>query len=66
MNLRVNGYEFHMDLTAGKVPWTDPKVKAVFEKWAELVEALLRLENHAAIDWQDALRFWCRARPRTT
>lgn len=55
LNLRVNGYEFHMDLTAGKVPYTDAKVKAVFEKWGELVRAGYFLENHAAIDWQDAI-----------
>lgn len=55
LNLRVNGYEFHMDLTAGKVPYTDPKVKAVFEKWGELVKGEHFLKNHAAIDWQDAI-----------
>ncbi|MEI6573543.1 MAG: extracellular solute-binding protein [Alphaproteobacteria bacterium] len=55
MNLRVNGYEFHMDLTSGKVPYTDPRVKAVFDKWAELVKPGYFLENHAAIDWQDAV-----------
>ncbi|HEV7256030.1 MAG TPA: extracellular solute-binding protein [Mesorhizobium sp.] len=55
LNLRVNGYEFHMDLTAGKVPYTDPRVKAVFEKWGELVRPGYFLENHAAIDWQDAI-----------
>ena len=55
LNLRVNGYEFHMDLTAGKVPYTDPRVKAVFEKWGELVKMGAFLENHAALDWQDAM-----------
>ena len=55
MNLRVNGYEFHMDLTAGKIPYTDPKVKAVFDKWAELVEPGYFVKNHAALDWQDAI-----------
>jgi multiple sugar transport system substrate-binding protein len=55
LNLRVNGYEFHMDLTAGKIPYTDDRVKATFAKWGELVEAGAFLENHAAIDWQDAL-----------
>jgi multiple sugar transport system substrate-binding protein len=55
MNLRVNGYEFHMDLTAGKVPYTDAKVKAVFDKWGELVKPGYFLENHAALDWQDAM-----------
>ncbi|AVA24632.1 sugar ABC transporter substrate-binding protein (plasmid) [Rhizobium sp. NXC24] len=55
LDLRVNGYEFHMDLTAGKVPYTDPRVKAVFAKWAELVKPGYFIENHAALDWQDAM-----------
>ncbi|NJO36984.1 MAG: extracellular solute-binding protein [Rhizobiales bacterium] len=55
LDLRVNGYEFHMDLTAGKVPYTDPKVKAVFEKWSDLIKAGAFIDNHAALDWQDAL-----------
>lgn len=52
MNLRVNGYEFHMDLANGKIPWTDPKVKATFAEWAKIVPYITA--NHAAIDWQDA------------
>ncbi len=52
MNLRTNGYQFHMDLTAGKVAWTDDKVKAVFTNWARIVPHTTK--NHAAIDWQDA------------
>ncbi|PWE53289.1 sugar ABC transporter substrate-binding protein [Metarhizobium album] len=55
LDLRVNGYEFHMDLTAGKIPYTDPRVKTVFEKWGELVKADYFIANHAAIDWQDAV-----------
>ncbi|WP_417691903.1 extracellular solute-binding protein [Roseibium sp.] len=55
MDLRVNGYEFHMDLTSGKIPYTDERVKAVFDKWAELVEPGYFVANHAAIDWQDAI-----------
>ena len=55
LNLRVNGYEFHMELTGGSVPYTDDRVKAVFEKWAELVEPGYFVDNHAALDWQDAL-----------
>nr|WP_316650807.1 extracellular solute-binding protein [uncultured Gellertiella sp.] len=55
LDLRINGYEFHMDLTAGKVPYTDPKVKAVFDKWLELIKPGYFLENHAALDWQDAM-----------
>ena len=55
LDLRVNGYAFHMDLTAGKVPYTDARVKAVFDKWAELAKPGYYVDNHAALDWQDAL-----------
>ncbi|MDH3263234.1 MAG: extracellular solute-binding protein [Paracoccaceae bacterium] len=54
MNLRTNGYEFHMALTQGEVPWTDDRVKATFAEWAKLVEPGYITANHAALDWQDA------------
>ena len=52
INLRTNGYEFHMDLTAGKVEWTDERVKATFDNWAKIVPYTTK--NHAALDWQEA------------
>jgi multiple sugar transport system substrate-binding protein len=52
IDMRTNGYEFHMDLTAGKVAWTDAKVRAAFAEWAKIVP--YTSANHAAIDWQDA------------
>jgi multiple sugar transport system substrate-binding protein len=55
LNLRTNGYEFHMDLTNGNVPYTDPRVQATFDKWDELVKPGYFLENHAAYSWQEAL-----------
>jgi multiple sugar transport system substrate-binding protein len=54
VNLRTNGYEFHMDLTAGKVAWTDPRVRAAFEQLGRLAAPGYVTANHAAIDWQDA------------
>ena len=54
MSLRTNGYEWHMDLTAGKIAWTDQKTRDVFAQWAKLVEPGYVTANHAAIDWQDA------------
>lgn len=54
LDLRINGYEFHKELTAGKVPYTDPRVRAVFEKWAVLAKMGAFLDNHSALDWQDA------------
>ncbi len=52
MNLRTNGYEFHMALTQGEIPWTDDRVKATFAEWAKVQPYITA--NHAAIDWQDA------------
>jgi multiple sugar transport system substrate-binding protein len=54
LNLRTNGYDFHMALTNGEIPWTDDRVKAVFAEWAKLVEPGYITANHAALDWQDA------------
>jgi len=55
LDLRVNGYEFHMDLTAGKVPYTDKRVQAVFDKWDDLTKPGYYLANHASYQWQEAL-----------
>ena len=49
LNLRTNGYEFHMALTKGEIPYTDPRVHAVFDKWDELVKPGYFLENHASL-----------------
>lgn len=54
MDLRTNGYDFHMDLANGKIPWTDDRVKAAFAEWAKVVEPGYITANHAALDWQDA------------
>ncbi|WP_111559209.1 ABC transporter substrate-binding protein [Paracoccus sediminilitoris] len=53
LSLRTNGYEWHMQLTRGEIPWTDDKVKAVFAEWEKLLPYISK--NHAAIDWQDAV-----------
>jgi multiple sugar transport system substrate-binding protein len=37
INLRTNGYDFHVSLMAGKEKWTDPRVAAVFANWAKLL-----------------------------
>ncbi|WP_051389387.1 ABC transporter substrate-binding protein [Arthrobacter sp. 35W] len=52
INMRLNGYQFHMDLTAHKESWDQPKVAAIFDTW----KALLPFQNPAALGmtWQDA------------
>ncbi|MGI5213520.1 ABC transporter substrate-binding protein [Plantactinospora sp. CA-290183] len=37
INLRANGYDFHVSLMAGKESWEDARVKQVFSLWRELL-----------------------------
>ena len=55
LDLRTNGYKFHMALTQGKIAWTDPRVKKVFAEWARLIKPGYVSANSAALDWQDAV-----------
>jgi multiple sugar transport system substrate-binding protein len=52
LNLRLNGYQFHVDLMAGKEKWTDPKVTTVFQKWAEILP--FHAKDYAGLTWQNA------------
>ncbi len=52
LNLRLNGYDFHVGLMAGKEKWTDPKVTTVFQKWAEIVP--FHAKDYAGLTWQNA------------
>ena len=40
LDLRMNGYDFHIRLLNGLEKWTDPRVAAVFEKWRTLLPYL--------------------------
>lgn len=57
LNLRTNGYDFHMALTAGEVEWTDDRVKQTFANWRELIDMGAFIDNHTAYSWQEALPF---------
>ncbi|WP_141205133.1 ABC transporter substrate-binding protein [Streptomyces griseorubiginosus] len=52
INFRLNGYDFHVELMAGKAAWTDAKVKAVFDHWAELLP--YHQDGFMGRTWQDA------------
>ncbi|WP_336216907.1 ABC transporter substrate-binding protein [Nonomuraea sp. LPB2021202275-12-8] len=52
INMRTNGYDFHISLMGGKESWTDPRVKQVFDTWRGLME----YHQPAALGrtWQEA------------
>jgi len=55
LNLRTNGYDVHNDLTAGRIPYSDPRILEVFANWKRMLDAGCFIENHATMSWQDAL-----------
>lgn len=54
LNLRTNGYAFHMELMSGKISWLDDRVKDVFVKWKELLDQGCFVKNHASVSWQES------------
>ncbi|MET8565588.1 extracellular solute-binding protein [Streptomyces flaveolus] len=52
INFRLNGYDFHVELMAGKASWTDAKVKDVFDHWAEILP--YHQDGFMGRTWQDA------------
>ena len=54
INARVNGYQFHVDLLAGREKWTDQRVIDVFKQW----ELLLPYTNKNVLDleWDGAMQ----------
>ncbi|MCM0673963.1 ABC transporter substrate-binding protein [Micromonospora phytophila] len=52
LNLRINGYQFHVDLMAGKEAWTSDKVKKVFDTWRGLLP--LHQPDSLGRTWQEA------------
>ncbi len=55
LNLRINGYDYHMKLMAGDASYLDSELDAVFDEWRILVENDYYLKDHATMSWQDAI-----------
>ena len=52
LNFRINGYQFHVDLMAGKESWTSDQVKEVFATWETLLPT--HQENPNGRTWEEA------------
>jgi multiple sugar transport system substrate-binding protein len=52
LNMRINGYQFHVDLMAGKKAWNGPEVAKVFDTW----KSILPYHQTASLGrtWQEA------------
>jgi multiple sugar transport system substrate-binding protein len=51
LNMRLNGYDFHIRLMAGKARWDGPQVKRVFNTWREILP--YTSEGALGLTWQE-------------
>jgi multiple sugar transport system substrate-binding protein len=54
LNMRHNGYDFHVNLMAGKESWDSPQVKQVFQSWREIMP--YHQKGALGRDWLDAAK----------
>ena len=52
LNLRINGYDFHVSLMAGKEDWSGAKVQKVFDTWKGLLP--IHQTDSLGRTWQEA------------
>ncbi|MER5184878.1 ABC transporter substrate-binding protein [Streptomyces sp. NPDC002896] len=52
INVRTNGYDFHISLMKGEASWTDAKTRAAFDNWAEILP--YHQDGAVGRTWQDA------------
>lgn len=55
INMRTNGFDFHMALGRGEVEWTDERVRDTFANWRTLIDMGAFVENHQSYSWQEAM-----------
>ena len=55
LNLRINGYDFHMALMDGEVSYEDQRLDRVFDVWGEIAQSGYYIDNHASYSWQEGM-----------
>ena len=55
LNLRINGYDFHMVLMDGEVSYEDQRLDRVFDVWGEIAKSGYYIDNHASYSWQEGM-----------
>ncbi len=55
IDLRLNGLAFHQELLAGKVSFTDERVKNVFVHWKAMIENDCFISTHEHLSWRNLL-----------
>lgn len=54
---RTAGLDYYMELMDGKTPYTDEKIKHIFDIWKDPIDKGYFLENASSYGWQEAIPF---------
>jgi multiple sugar transport system substrate-binding protein len=57
LDMRTNGFDFHMALGRGEIAWTDPRVRETFANWRKLIDIGGFVANHQSYTFQEGLAF---------
>jgi multiple sugar transport system substrate-binding protein len=52
LNLRLNGYRYHIEQLQGRQSFDDPRTRRVFAMWADLINRGWFQSGHAGDDWR--------------
>jgi len=55
LDFRLNGYDFHIKLMKGEIPYTDPRVKRVYTEWKKLIDNHYFIDNALSYSLDSAL-----------
>lgn len=55
LNLRINGLNFHQQVTAGKIAFTDSRITQVLMTWREAITKGCFVSEHNTLDWKEGL-----------
>ena len=64
LNMRVNGPKFHFDVTDGKIPYTDARVRKVFTYWKQMLDKKCFNSDSASLDWHEAAALMSASEPK--
>ncbi|UPW17450.1 ABC transporter substrate-binding protein [Agarivorans sp. TSD2052] len=66
LNLRINGLAFHHALLAGEIPFSDARIKQVFNYWQQAIDAQCFVPDSQQWGWKQALPALYRGKAAST
>jgi multiple sugar transport system substrate-binding protein len=55
LNLRINGIDFHHEVTQGRISFNDPKITKLFTYWQQAIDANCFTPKRSKLTWKQSL-----------